>query len=121
MRRPEQDLHKASVKFLNAALPPTWRVVHVPNGGWRSGPEAAILKSMGVWPGFPDLQLIGPGRLVVAEAKAPKEQGGRGLTDDQDEWRRFFQSIGWPWFLFRTHEELVAGCIDAGVPLRVRA
>lgn len=117
IRRPEQELHKDAVTFLNAALPPTWRVIHVPNGGQRSPVEAAIMKGMGVRSGFPDLGIIGPGRFVVGEAKA-----GRGkLSDDQAEWRDWFQSIGVPWFLFRSHEELVAGCLDAGVPLRVRA
>jgi hypothetical protein len=117
MKRPEQELQIAGVRFLNVALPPTWRVVHMPNGGLRSPIEAGIFNAMGLRAGYPDLSLIGPGRLVVAEAKAGKGK----LRTEQEEWRDWFRSIGVPWFLFRTHDELVAGCVDAGVPLRVRA
>lgn len=120
-RQPEQALHIAAVKFLTIALPPTWRVVHVANGV-AGGDHSALVanqfrKAMGVRAGFPDLEMIGPGRFVVAEAKADK---GR-LSPEQAEWRDWFQSIGVPWFVFRSHDELVAGCLDAGVPLRVRA
>ena len=117
-KRPEQDLHKACVQLLNAALLPFWRVVHVPNGGQRSPIEAAIMSSMGVRKGFPDLILLGPNRFVVIELKAP---GGRGLTAEQAEWRDWFQHIGAMWFLVRSTEELEAACQDAGIPLRVRA
>lgn len=119
-KRPEQTLQIEAVKFLHLALPPTWRLVHVPNGVAAGGKAAkvanSIRKAMGVRSGFPDLGLLGPGRYVVAEAKAGK---GR-LRPEQAEWRDWFLSIGVPWFVFRNHDELVAGCLDAGVPLRVR-
>lgn len=118
---PEQTLQIQAVKFLHLALPRDWRVVHVANGVAAGGQQArianAIRKAMGVRDGFPDLSIFGPGRYVVAEAKAGK---GR-LSTAQAEWRDWFMSIGVPWFVFRDHDELVAGCIDAGVPLRVRA
>ncbi len=116
-KRPEQVLQISAIEFLRVALPPSWRVFHVPNGGARSPIEAAILKAMGVWPGVGDLAFIGPGgRFVGAEAKA----GRNGLTEDQSEWRDWCLGNGVPWFLFRTIDELVAGCADAGIPLRVR-
>lgn len=119
--RPEQKLQIAAVNYLNASLPKDWRVVHVPNGVAAQGKKAkianSIRKAMGVRAGFTDLIILGPpNRFVVAEAKF-----GRGeLSDDQEEWRDWFLSIGAPWFVFRTIEELVAGCVDAGVPLRGR-
>lgn len=117
-KRPEQVLQIAAIEFLHVALPPSWRVFHVPNGGARSPIEAAILKAMGVHPGVGDLAFIGPGgRFVGAEAKA----GRNGLTDDQTEWRDWCVANQVPWFLFRSIDELVSGCLDAGVPLRVRA
>jgi hypothetical protein len=47
---------------------------HVPNGGWRSPIEAAILKGQGVRPGVPDLIVIRDGLPFALELKA---EGGR--------------------------------------------
>jgi hypothetical protein len=47
---------------------------HVPNGGWRSPVEAAILKGQGVRPGVPDLVVIKDGLPFALEFKA---EGGR--------------------------------------------
>lgn len=118
--RPEQELQKAAIKMLDAALPAHWRVIHVPNGGWRSPIEAAILKAMGVREGFCDLLLMGPGhkagRFVVIELKA---KGLRGdLTEAQEEWRDWFLAIGADWFLAETLEEIQDACLDAGIPLK---
>jgi hypothetical protein len=121
-RHPEQDFQKDCIKFLDAALMPYWRVVHVPNGGTTGGHKAKIIggirKAMGLREGYPDLTLLGPNRFVVIELKAPGTRGG--LSDAQKEWRDWFQHIGMHWFLVRSHDELVAACQDAGVPLRVR-
>jgi hypothetical protein len=122
-KRPEQDLQKAAVKLLDAALPPYWRVVHVPNGGWRSPIEAAILKGMGVRDGFPDLLLMGrghkAGRFVVIELKA---KGRRGqLSEAQEEWRDWFFAIGAEWYFAESIDQVMAACEDAGIQLRVRA
>jgi hypothetical protein len=119
---PEADLQIAGIQLLEAALPPSWRVFHVPNAGKRGKAEAGQMAAMGLRAGFPDLGIIGPpadgsrfARLVVAEAKA-----GRGqLTEAQEEWRDWFLSIGIAWFVFRSIEDLVAGLVDAGVPLRL--
>jgi hypothetical protein len=40
---------------------------NVPNGGWRSPIEAAILKGLGVQPGVPDLILVRDGRPFALE------------------------------------------------------
>jgi VRR-NUC domain len=47
---------------------------HVPNGGWRSPVEAAILKGCGVRPGVPDIVVIKDGQPFGLELKA---EGGR--------------------------------------------
>ena len=47
---------------------------HVPNGGWRSHIEAAILKGLGVRAGVPDVIAVKDGRTYALEIKAP---GGR--------------------------------------------
>ena len=122
-RTPEQDFQKDCVRFLNAALPPSWRVVHVPNGGTTGGHKAKIVggirKAMGVREGFPDLMLVGPGRSVAIELKAAGRRG-KVLSTAQEEWRDWFASVGLPWFLARSIEDVIAACQDAGVPLRVR-
>lgn len=60
MKRPEENLHRACVQYLQAALPKPWLVWHTPNGGGRSKAEAGILKAMGVLAGMPDLFVMGP-------------------------------------------------------------
>jgi hypothetical protein len=45
----------------------------VPNGGWRSPIEGAILKGLGVQPGVPDLILVRDGLPFALELKT-----GRG-------------------------------------------
>ena len=47
---------------------------HPANGGWRSKTEGAILKSMGVVAGTPDLFAVHQGRCYAMEIKA---EGGR--------------------------------------------
>src|SRR2546421_721721 len=53
---------------------------HVPNGGWRSSTEAAILKGVGVRAGVPDVLAIRQGQTYGLELKAP---GGK-LSGDQE-------------------------------------
>jgi VRR-NUC domain len=43
---------------------------HVPNGGWRSPIEAAILKGQGTRPGVPDIVIVYGGKCFALELKA---------------------------------------------------
>jgi hypothetical protein len=54
---------------------------HPANGGYRKPIEAAIMKSMGVRPGVPDVILIHQGKVFGLELKA---EGGR-ITPKQTE------------------------------------
>jgi hypothetical protein len=73
-QHPEQALQRAVLEHL------AWRgaaglfAFHCPNGGWRSGIEAKIFKSLGVVAGVPDVILIHGGRVFGLELKA---EGGR--------------------------------------------
>lgn len=49
----------------------------VPNGGYRSAKEAAIMKGLGVVPGAPDVIIFHDGQAYALELKAP---GGRLST-----------------------------------------
>jgi VRR-NUC domain len=76
---PEAAIQKAV--FQHLAARGVGFAFHVPNGGWRSPIEAAILKGQGVRPGVPDLIVIRDGLPFGLELKA---QGGR-LSDAQAE------------------------------------
>lgn len=69
MRRPEQALQKAVTEYLGWVLPPDvpWTAIGHGGGGAARG---AILKGMGVKPGWPDLHLIWRGRACYIELKA---------------------------------------------------
>ena len=56
---PESAIQRAV--FLHLAARGCGFAFHVPNGGWRSPIEAAILKGMGVRAGVPDLIVIKDG------------------------------------------------------------
>lgn len=84
MARPEQKLHIGVASFLKVALPPGVIWFHVPNGGKRSKPEAALLKAMGARAGVPDLAFVLPnGQAAFIELKA---DGGR-LSEAQLDFR----------------------------------
>jgi hypothetical protein len=74
IRRPEQALQRTVFQHLAARGAPGTFAFHVPNGGWRSPVEAAILKGLGVVAGVPDLMLIRDGSVFGLELKA---LGGR--------------------------------------------
>jgi VRR-NUC domain len=53
----------------------------IPNGGWRSPIEAAIMKGLGTRAGAPDLLIVRAGQPILIECKAP----GRKLAPAQIE------------------------------------
>jgi VRR-NUC domain len=71
---PESAIQKAVFQHLATRSAAHTFAFHVPNGGWRSPIEAAILKGMGVRPGVPDLIVIKDGLPFALELKA---EGGR--------------------------------------------
>lgn len=61
-------------------------LIHIPNGGWRSKPEAVRLKRIGVKPGVSDLFLPAPvGKYHGLWIEMKRQQGGR-LRPDQKDW-----------------------------------
>lgn len=118
-QRPEEVLQIAVAELLDLGLPQGWRWWHTPNQrGTRKYWEQKLLKALGVKAGIQDVTIVGPDpRLVIIELKS--DTGS--LSKSQREWRDFYRSIGVPWFLARTIDDVIAACQDAGVPLRVRA
>jgi hypothetical protein len=87
--RPEQAMHKAIVAHLKARGVSGLVFLHPANGGARSAIEGAILKSMGVVPGAPDLLLFHEARAYAIELKA---DSGRVSDNQADMLRRLDQA-----------------------------
>lgn len=138
MNRPEEQLHRACVAYLRAALPKPWIVWHTPNGGGRSKAEAGILKAMGTLAGMPDLFVMGPGgfmspgtvpRLIAIEFKAPPKRlrsGGQSkaaprLSPAQRARQADLGACGVPYLVIDDMAEMVQALRALGVPLRARA
>ena len=76
-------------------LPDLDLLFHVPNGGWRSKPEAARLKKAGVKPGVPDLCLPVPsGGFHGLYIELKRRQGGT-VSPEQKEWLAALQEKGY--------------------------
>lgn len=107
-RNPEIELQKAIVQFLRLARPDVlW--FHCPNGGSRSVRTAAMLKSIGVRAGVPDLIFILPKGLFGAIEV--KSTDGR-LSLEQRAWRDAIKRSGGFWSECRSITEL-EGIINA--------
>lgn len=89
--RPEQVIHRAVVQHLEARGVPGMLFLHVPNGGWRSHTEAAILKGMGVRKGASDLLFWHKNRTFALELKA---SGGKPPTVEQMQFMSDFNAAG---------------------------
>ena len=70
-QHPEDDLHLAVAQFLDLALPKDAAWTTVEHGGKRTKAEAGKLKAKGLKPGWPDIQIVYRGRLILFELKAP--------------------------------------------------
>jgi VRR-NUC domain len=80
-RQPEAQLQRSLVEHLRwCAKSDVW-FCHLANGGARTAVEGAVLKSIGVRPGAPDLLIIRAGQPLFMELKAP----GRKLSPAQVE------------------------------------
>ena len=77
LRKPGARLVRLHSNNGGAARGDTWWT-HIPTGGRRSPIEAAILKSLGVRAGSPDLLIIRAGQPVFMELKGAKPQAFTG-------------------------------------------
>lgn len=116
------------VQTLRALLSSGWLVAHVPNGGKRTKAEAARFKAVGVVAGFPDLMVIGPGKVLFMELKAPRKRLKSGAesqakaetSDAQDAVLSLLSGAGWPVAVVRSIDEAQAFLRAHGVPMRGR-
>jgi hypothetical protein len=68
----EQRDQRAVLEHVHWRGVPDLFVFHYPAGGYRSAVEAAILKSLGVVAGVPDLLIVHAGRLYCLELKSER-------------------------------------------------
>jgi hypothetical protein len=76
------------------------RFIHVPNGMFRTGREAAILKAMGVEAGVPDFLIFdapfcGQEPALVGTALEMKRARGGRLSKKQKKWLEELNKRGW--------------------------
>jgi hypothetical protein len=86
-RRPEDTLQRAVLEHLRLRGPRTAYWFHVGNGGFRTPVEGAILKSLGVRAGVPDLIIIHDGKTYGLELKADGNKPTKLQIEAQDAMR----------------------------------
>src|SRR5262249_29541325 len=70
--RTERQIQRDVLHNLEWRAPAGTTWYHIPNGGYRRPVEAAILKSLGVVAGMPDLAVIQNGRSFFLELKSAR-------------------------------------------------
>ena len=115
-RQPEQAFQASLVKALGLVLQPQRTMIFaVPNGGWRSAAEAAILIGQGVVPGVPDLMVLFDGTGVGLECKSPK---GSAKKNQRDVHARFAKA-GIPVAVVRDIATAISFLKQHGAPMRL--
>ncbi len=111
---PEDDFHLTVAQFLDLALPEDACWTTVEPGGKRDKREAERLKAKGVKAGWPDVQIVYRGRLIVIELKAPGEKPSK-VQLHMHERLTLAGALVYP---AATRIEQVEGFLSAIMPLR---
>ena len=114
----EHGIQAAIMRYLDMALPASYRAFAVPNGGKRDKITGAILKREGVKAGVPDIVIVRNGGFVAfIEVKT---QAGR-LSNSQVDWRDWCGANSVPYAVVRSIGDVQAALLDWGVALKARA
>jgi len=114
----ESAIQSSIMRFLDLALPATYRAFAVPNGGKRDRVTGAILKREGVKAGVADIVIVRQGGSVAfLEVKTNK---GR-LSNSQVEFRDWCAANGVPFAIVRGVGDVQSTLVDWNVPLKARA
>jgi hypothetical protein len=116
-KHPEQDFQASLVQLLEVILTRETYFFAVPNGGFRTRTEAAILIGQGVKPGVPDLIFISRGKPFGLELKAAKGVVSDNQVTAHDSLRGAGMKIG----IARTIDEAIASLKANDIPLRIAA
>ena len=115
MKRTEQSLHISVAQYLILALDPKipWTTIGHGGGGAVRG---AILKAMGVKPGWPDIMIFVLPRPIFLELKSKK-----GSTSPaQLAIHHLLRSRGAATYVCRSVEEVIDVLTLEGLPLRAK-
>jgi len=110
---PEADIQRDVVQALRMALP-RGSIVHASNNEIRGSSDwakrqQAFMKSMGQYPGFPDLIVMSDRRVLFMEVKAP---GGRCSQAQQEFASRVEGVHGHGFAVVRSVDEALAALAD---------
>lgn len=101
---PEIRTHIAVADALRVGAVAGWLWTHFPAGGKRDDKTGALLKRMGLKPGFADFLLIDPGGVHHwLELKRGKAE----LSEAQEAFCTAMQARGVPWALARSFDEAI--------------
>jgi len=111
----ELPIQKAIMRYLDLALPASYRAAHIPNGGARNARTAAMLKAMGVKAGIADIAIFGPGGCAaMIEVKA-----GKGSPSPaQKDWMDWASEHEFPYAVCRSIGDVQVALTDFGIPVR---
>jgi CheY-like chemotaxis protein len=104
--KPESIVQRAVIKRLNAL---GYVAASVPNGSVLAGDRLARVRQMasmkadGLMVGFPDLIVIGKGRVGFMEVKTPEGK----ISPAQNMVRKILEDKGQPWACVRSQDEVV--------------
>lgn len=111
----EDQIQRSIVAYCAAVLDDGWRCVAVPNAAIRTKGGKAGNFCPGLARGFPDLLLIGQGRVCAMEVKTSKGT----LSDFQKQWATWFTNAGaTPWALVRSVDDVRACLTVWNIPTR---
>jgi hypothetical protein len=114
----EHTVQSAIMRFLDLALPGSYRAFAIPNGGRRDRITGAMLKREGVKAGVPDIAIVRDGGSVAfIEVKT---KTGR-LSNSQAEFRDWCGLNAVPFGVVRNVSDVESFLIDLNVPLKARA
>lgn len=118
---PEQALQKGVAQLLDMVLasPVEWTAIGHGGGGRVRG---AILKAMGLKPGWPDIIISTPFQHCRANASLMVGIELKALEGSVDEHQKIVHSrlekSGWRIYVCRSLEEVLAALDDSGTPYR---
>ena len=115
MRRTEQGFQQAVAVYLDRVLPPGVFGTAVGHGGGGKV-RGAILKSMWVRPGVPDLIFVYRGRFIGIELKSPT---GR-VSPAQKSCMEQIVAAGGTWASARSLDDVERILVAFGIPLKGR-
>lgn len=112
----EDKLQEDVVSYLRLVLDPRrYLVAHVPNEGKRSAAQGAHMKKIGLLPGMPDLEIMGPlGTTWRIELKTATGV----VSEEQAEIHAWFAGNGVPYAVCRSLNDVRVALMVWGIETR---